>query len=401
MTGAVAVAGISGTGTPAHLRERLAVTPENAGGLSRSLAASGGEAVVLTTCNRTEVYLAAMDAAEARNSARRALAALGGEQAAIYDYGDQEAAVHLFRVASGLDSIVLGDTHVAGQVRHAHHCARAAGATGPLLNRLFEAASAASKRVRSHTALSHGPTSIPAAAIAVAARLAWPLSDRRTLIVGAGRIAKVAARGVAWRGCQEIVIASRSLAPAQELALEVSGRAAALSELDAELAAADVVISATGSRDFVLTAENAATARDRRGGRELVIFDLAFPRDVDPAFGGLPGSELVTLDGLAGTVLASRTTRRGERERAEAIVRAEAGRYDAWRRARVAAPAIVALHDGAEQARRQVLARHTAELTRLMPAQRDLVERITTQLVAQLVHEPTLELKRDSYEQAA
>ena len=344
MTAAVAVVGISHMGASVADRERLHLAPEEAAALSRSLADARSEAVVLATCNRTEIYVAARDIARALEHARRALVDLAARTlspSAIYACGGRHAAAHLFRVAAGLESVVPGDTHVAAQVRRAHHLARQAGASGPLLDRLFEAASAASKRVHAQTSLSRCPTSIPAAAIAAAERIASPLANRRLLIVGAGRIARVAALSAARRGCRDIVVANRTLARAHELATKVSGRAVTLDELPAELGAADVVVAATSGRGFILTAQHTGAIRARPDGGPLAIFDLALPRDVDPMLRRLGGTQLCDLDDLA--LLAVQAGERwADVERARAIAAREAARYETWRHARAAAPAIAA-----------------------------------------------------------
>jgi glutamyl-tRNA reductase len=386
---AIAVAGVSHSSTPASVRERLHLSSEEAGALSRALALEGREAVVLATCNRTEFYVTATDPANAERRARRALAQLGGETVpahAAYVYCGEAAARHLFRVAAGLESIVLGDTHVAAQVREAHRAARAAGATGVLLDRLFEMASGASKRVRSQTSISAGSTSVPAVAIVVAGRIAGPLKDRRVLIIGAGKIARIAAVAARSRGCRRITVINRTVERAELLAQRVGGRAAALERLATEFAAADVVVAATGSRGYVVTHECATLAQP------AAIFDLALPRDVDPVLRS--ASRLFDLDDLGSVVAASSAERKADAERADAIVLGEAARYEGWRSARAAAPAIAALHAGAEETRRSVLGRHAAELSSLGWAERQLVETITRQLVGKLIHPSTLELRR-------
>lgn len=393
---AVVVGGISHHRTPAHLRERLHLAPDGAVALASSLSGDTCEAVVLATCNRTEIYLAGVAPAEAEKRARHALGDLGGPgilRATVYVHSGEQAARHLFRVTAGLESIVLGDTDVASQVRHAHAAAQNAGTSGPLLDRLFAAASAASKRVRTETLLSTGSTSIPAAALAVAARVLPTLSERRVLVVGAGSVATRAALNARTRGCAEIVVANRSRAAAHELAERVGGRAVSLDDLATELAAADLVLSATGSRGVILTPTHAA-ALVRSPRAPVAVFDLALPRDVDPSFGDLRGLHLFDLDDLARVVAASGETRRAEVDRADAIVREEAARYESWRRTRAAVPAIAALRDDAEQARRSILDRHSGDLARLAPAERALVETITRQLVAKLLHASTLELRR-------
>jgi glutamyl-tRNA reductase len=384
----IALAGISYSRTPARVRERLQLTPDEAGALIGSLTAGEGEAVVLVTCNRTEVYVTGRNSAAAGVRARLVIERLGGSAIppeSIYVHSGEDAARHLFRVASGLDSIVLGDTHVTAQVRGAHRAARAAGGTGPLLDRLFDAASGASKRVRSQTSISSGSTSVPAAAIASAARTAGPLRDRRVLIVGAGKIASLAALSAWSRGCRDITVLNRTLARADAVAERVGGRAGPLDRLSRELATADVVVTATGSRGFVVTDEELG------GSRPLAIFDLALPRDVAPSVRDTV--PLFDLDSLGCMIAESGARKHADLERAETIVRKEATRYEAWRRARAAAPAISALRDDAERTRRTVLARHTTRLARLGGDERELVETITRQLVSQFVHAPTLELR--------
>jgi glutamyl-tRNA reductase len=354
------------------------------------------EAVVLATCNRTELYVTGSDPGDAQQRAQGALARIGGAVLpphTAYAYCDHGAAVHLFGVAAGLESIVLGDTHVAAQVREAHRAARAGGATGALLDRLFEAASGASKRVRSQTSISSGATSVPAAAIATAARIAGPLEDRRVLIVGAGKIARLAALAAWSRGCRRITVINRTVEHAEEIAERVGGRAGGLGQLPSEFAAADVVVTATGSRGYVVTRECATAARP------AAIFDLALPRDVDPVFRA--GSRFFDLDDLGSVVANTGARRQADVERADAIVGEEAARYEAWRRGRAAAPAITALRAGAERTRRTVLARHATELSRLGLPERELVETITRQLVGKLIHTPTLELRRHAAQQGA
>jgi glutamyl-tRNA reductase len=230
---------------------------------------------------------------------------------------------------------------------------------------LFAAASIASKRVRSETSLSTGATSIPVAALAIAARIAASLQRRRVLVVGAGGIATKAALNAVSLGCRELVVANQTAARAQELAARVGGHAVFLDDLDAEIAAADVVVFATSARAFVLTVEH-AVRRGRHGDRPLTIFDLALPRDVDPASRELRGVNLFDLDDLARIVSRTGAQRQAALERADAIVHEEAERYAAWCRTRAAVPAITAL----------------------------LVEKITSRLVAKFLHAPTLELRR-------
>ena len=311
-----------------------------------------------------------------------------------YAFENERAARHLFRVCAGLDAFVLGDTHVVSQVRDAHGRAKASGSSGPLLTRLFEAAVSTSKRIRSETSISSGHASIPGAAMMVASRIAAPLSERRLLVIGAGAIAQTAALLGSWRGCTDIVVANRSVARAQDLAARVGGRATTLDALGDEVARADVVISATAAPGIVLSPAQAAGAPSQLRTQPLLIVDLALPRDVDPALRHPPQVQLIDLDDLARIVSASGSRRRAGVTHAEAIAREEAARFETWRRSRAADPAIVALRGDAEQTRHGVLARHRNALDGLAPPDRMLVETITSELVAKLVHQPTLELRR-------
>ena len=387
----VVVAGVSHSATPTHTRERFHLTLDQAGALAEALSGGEREAAVLATCNRTEIYLTGSDMVDTQTRAACALAAIADcavDARSVLARSNEAVARHLFSVAAGLESIVLGDTHVAAQVRRAHAAARAAGATGPLLDRLFESASKASKRVRSETSVSSGAASVPAAAVATAARIAAPLRERRVLVVGAGRIARAAALHARARGCRNIVVVNRTGVRASELAVRVGGRAVPMDRLRAELECADVVICTTGSSEYVLTES------DLDIGRPIAVFDIALPRDVHPAFRSV--TQLYDLDDLAGTVAASGVQRRGQLVHARAIVRDEAAQYESWRRVRSVAPAIAALRGSAERARCDVLKRRAGELAQLAASDRELVEAITRQLVRRLTHEPTLELRRQA-----
>jgi glutamyl-tRNA reductase len=390
------VVGVSHTRTPAHLRERAYVSPDEAEALARTLAAEDREAVVLATCNRTELYLADTDVPRAVARARLAFASRGGGvlSSMLFVSTGIGAAEHLFRVAAGLDSIVVGDSDVLAQVRGAHERARAAGATAALLDRLFESALATGKRVRSETSITEAPASIPAAAADLAARVAGPLDDRRVLVIGAGRMARRAALNLRSRGCTEIVVANRTLSRARQLAERVGGHAAGLDELGRELDRVDIVVAATGARGFVLSSAHARAAAAGRGSRPLLILDLGLPRDVDPSFRELRSCRLFNVDDLGKVVAATTAQRSAEAQRADEIVTEELERFRTWERSRAVVPAIVSLRRRGEEIRRAELARREGELAQLGPRERTLIETLTAQIVAKLLHEPTLELKR-------
>jgi len=369
--------GVSHHHAPLEVRERLYLQ----GGQATELAAELGEAVVLSTCNRTEVYLLAADSDAVRKELeRRSGLELGG---VLARWDDGEAVSHLFRVAAGLDSLVPGESQILGQVRDAYDSARRAGATGPLLNRLFEEALRAGKRVRTEAKLHELPESVAASAVELAALELGGVEAKRVLLFGAGRMSELAARDLRGRGA-EVVVSSRTLESAQDLADRVGGRAAAFDAVAVELPEADVVISATRCPYPILHAE-AVRAREK----PLVLVDVAVPRDLDPAIGELDGCTLFDIDALGEGLVG----REEDVREAEAIVAEEAARFAEWRRARDAAGAIRDLRERAEEIRSEELARAGSRLADLSPRERETVETLTTQIVNKLLHAPTVRAK--------
>jgi glutamyl-tRNA reductase len=369
--------GVSHHHAPLEVRERLYLQD----GQAAELAAEVGEAVVLSTCNRTEVYLAGGDPEVARAKLeRRSGLELGG---VLARWDDGEAVSHLFRVAAGLDSLVPGESQILGQVRDAYDAARRAGATGPLLNRLFEDALHTGKRVRTEAKLHELPESVAASAVELATRELGGVEGRRALLFGAGRMSELAARDLQGRGA-EVVVSSRTLESAQDLADRVGGRAAAFDAVAVELPEADVVISATRCPYPILHAE---AVRPR--GKPLVLVDVAVPRDLDPAIAELDGCTLFDIDALGEGLVG----REEDVREAEAIVAEEAARFAEWRRARDAAGAIRDLRRRAEEIRSEELARAGSRLADLSPRERETVETLTAQIVNKLLHAPTVRAK--------
>jgi glutamyl-tRNA reductase len=366
--------GVSHHHAPLEVRERLYLQD----GHAAELAAELGDAVVLSTCNRTEIYFAggSPDAAQAELERRSGLEL--GSVLARWD--DDEAVSHLFRVAAGLDSLVPGESQILGQVREAYDAARTAGATGPLLNRLFEEALRAGKRVRTEAKLHELPESVAASAVELAVRELGGAEGRRALLFGAGRMSELAARDLRARGA-EVVVSSRTLESAQDLVDRVGGRAAAFDAVAVELPDADLVISATRCPYPILHAE-AVRARDK----PLVLVDVAVPRDLDPAIGELDGCTLFDIDALGEGLVG----REEDVREAELIVAEEAARFAEWRRARDAAGAIRDLRQKAEEIRSEELARAGSRLADLSPRERETVETLTAQIVNKLLHAPTV-----------
>jgi glutamyl-tRNA reductase len=393
----LALAGVSHHRAPLELRERVAVDLDTAGALARELAAEQGdgpESVVLSTCNRTELYLAAENEDRLAELADRALLSLAGPAAeslapVAYRLADESAALHLFRVAAGLDSMVPGEGEILGQVRDAYE----AGAPGPLLDRVFRMALHAGRRARVETAIGESPASIPAAAAALAQQVFERLDERRVVLVGAGRMSELTARNLRSRGASITMVLNRTLDRAEALATALGGSASPLDELAAALADADIVVSSTSSPDLVLIADVlAGTVRSRRG-RPLLLVDLAVPRDVDPALARIDGCFVYDLDDLEAIVSASLSGRRTEAVEAERIVSEEAERFRAWQASLAVVPAITSLRALAEDIRTSELARIEARLGRLPDDDRDVVDTVTAQIVNKLLHLPTVRMK--------
>lgn len=390
----LALVGVSHRQAPVELRERVAVDPDAARGLARALA-ERCEAVVLSTCNRTELYLASDEATvDLEQRASASLLALAGADGAalapvLYRLGDDSAALHLFRVAAGLDSLVPGEGEILGQVRDAFE----RGSTGPLLDRLFRQALHAGRRARVETAIGESPASVPAAAAALAAQVFDDLDGRSVLLVGAGKMSELTARNLRSRGAVIAAVANRTAAHGQELAVRVESRAVGLDGIPGLLDTADVVITSTSAQGYIVDTASAAGALRGRRGRPILFVDLAVPRDVDPALATIDGCFVYNIDDLEAVVEASLAGRRVEAVRAEQLVSAEAERFREWRSSLAVVPAIASLRARAEEIRAGELAKAEPRLGRLPESERKLFEAVTSQIVAKLLHLPTVRMK--------
>jgi glutamyl-tRNA reductase len=382
--------GLSHRRAPVELRERVALTDAESAELSRRLAGVDGEAVCLSTCNRTEIYSAGRDDAEglALLSERSGLEIDELHGVAYRLHGD-DVALHLFRVAAGLDSLVPGEGQILGQVRSAFDN----GSTGPLLDRMFRGAIHAGRRVRRETAIGEVPASVAAAAAALAEQLFGDLATCSVMLLGAGKTGELAAGSLVARGARIELVANRSSTKAGEVAARYGSSAVALADAASRLSEADVVVSSTSARNFVLTRADVEPSLRARKGRPLFFIDIAVPRDVDPAVHELDGCYVYDIDDLETVVTDSTPGRAGEVARAEAIVAAEAERFVAWRASRDAAPAIAGVRLPGEEIRARELERARGRLGRLTDAELDVVESITTRIVDKLLHVPTLRLK--------
>jgi len=391
---AVLLIGISHRVAPVELRERVALDLDASGELARELAAVAGEAVCLSTCNRTELYLSGEQLPAAAQQAVAALAERSGLsegdlRAVLYRLEDEAAGIHLFRVAAGLDSMVPGEGEILGQVRDAFE----AGSPGPLLDRLFRQAIHAGKKVRTETAIAESPASVSSAAAALTEQVFGDLAGCRVLLVGAGKMGELAARNLVSRGAQIAVVANRSVDKARELAGCFGGRAVPLDGIAAELPRVDVVLTSTSSPGQLLTREDVARVLPERKGRPLFLIDIAVPRDLDPAIHELDGCYLYDIDDLESVVAESLAGRRREAGRAEEIVLDEAERFRSWQASRDVVPAIASLRALAEEIRESELERARTRLERLSEAERRAVEAVTSRIVDKLLHVPTVKMK--------
>jgi glutamyl-tRNA reductase len=385
--------GLSHHVAPVELRERVALSGQQAGGLAQALAGDAGEAVCLATCNRIELYLSPTDESAERDAvvALAETAGLAESELApvLYRLRDEAAALHLFRVAAGLDSMVPGEGEILGQVRAAYEHGR----TGPLLDRLFRQALHAGKKVRTETAIAESPVSVSSVAAALAEQVFGDLRGCRVLLVGAGKVGELAARSLASRGAQIAVVANRSVEAAGQLAERFGGRAVTLELIADELASTDVVLSATSSPGLVLTCDQVAHSLSSRKGRPLFLIDIAVPRDLDPAIHQLGGCYLYDIDDLEDVVAKSLVGRRREAAQAEAIVEDEAERFRVWQASREVVPAIASLRTRAEEIRAGELERARGWLGQLSDGERAAVESITARIVDKLLHVPTVRIK--------
>lgn len=391
--------GISHRTAPVELRERLDF---HARGLDKALQAlasrraAAREAAILSTCNRAEVYAAAEDVAAARTELIAFLSDFHGVDAAAvlphtYDVTDLEAARHLFRVAAGLDSLVVGEPQILGQVKEAHTAATSAQSSGPLLNRLFHTSFGVGKRVRTETGLGSGAVSVSFAAVALAKKIFGDLKGRNVLVIGAGEMGKLTALHMKSQGVHKITIVSRTMANAARTAEAIGGASAApWEEMDTLLSAADIVITATGASSAILTKAHIEAVMRPRRSRPLFIIDIAMPRDVEAAAGELEEVFLYNIDDLQATVRENLARRASEVSRAEAIVGEEVEKFGQWLRARGAIPTVVALRQRFENIRRSELERLASSLP---PDARGRVDDITRLLVEKLLLTPTEQLK--------
>jgi glutamyl-tRNA reductase len=392
--------GTSHKTAPLAVRERVALPEGRAERFLRELAGHPEirEAVVLSTCNRTELYVVVSDPVEAETTVLGMLARQAGLRPTelidgIYSHRNCDAARHLYRVTSGLESMIVGEAEVQGQVKRAYEAALAARTTGPLTNKLFRAALATGKRVRTDTAIGAGGASIASVAVEAARSALGELSSRHVLIIGAGETGEMTARALSEQGVATMFVANRRRDRAIALAQRFGGSTIAFDALPGELERADIVVASTASPHSIVGAEELAVVTAARAGRPLLLFDLAVPRDIDPDCAALPGVTLVDIDGLQAQVARTHSERRIEARRAEGIVEEEIQSFAGWLGTLEVLPTIAALREQADRLVAELLAENEQRWESLGERDRERVEAMLRAAVKRLLHEPTQRIK--------
>ncbi len=356
------------------------------------------EAVVLSTCNRTEVYVVAEKFHPAVGDLRNFFAELSfsaPEEIADHLYiHDADAAVdHLFRVASGIDSAVVGEAEILGQTRRAWEIAQTEGAAGSQLNLLFRHALETGKRARTETSIGRHIASVSTAAVAMAAQHLGSLQGRSVLVIGAGEMGEGMVRAIMENGISDLLIANRTPERAQEIAERLGGRAIGLDELPAALTKVDLLLTGTGANSMIIEHAHVDRVMQSRNGRDILVVDVAVPRDVDPAAGQIPGVTILDMDDLRAFADAGMAERKREVELVESMCAEEVNRYLSVRSAREVAPLVARLHDEAEEIRLAEIDRLRARLGDLDERQLEALDALTKGIVAKLLHQPTVRLK--------
>ncbi len=401
----IIVVGLDHHTSPVEIREQLAFRPSHyAAAYERLLLGPDAvlrEAVILSTCNRVEVYGVADDPVIAQQAVSEFLHAFhdlpgGSLGSALYRLSGDDAVQHLFATTCGLNSLIVGEAQIQGQVRAAADLAAGLRAKGPMLHALFRHALEVGKRARSETGISRNAASISHAGVELARRLHGNLASAKVLLVGSGEMSELAAKNLIDNGACSITLINRTLDHARALAERWGGEALPFETLPSALHDADVVLSSTSAPHTVIHAEHVRGALAHRGGRPLLLIDLAVPRDVDPEVSLVAGAHVYDIDDLGGVVASNMERRREELGTVHMIVAEETERFTAWLSARTVVPTINRLREQAEDIGRGELERVMRRLPALGQREREAVESLATGIINKLLHEPTVRLKREA-----
>ena len=393
--------GISHKTAPVEVRERLALPEARALEFVRDLrgASEVHEAVAISTCNRTEIYAVVGDPVEAESTVLTMFARQAGIRpteltGAIYALRNCDAARHLYRVVSGLDSMIVGEAQIQGQVKRAYETALAQETVGPLTNHLFAAALSTGKRVRTETRIGERQLSAPTVAVALAKEQLGVLSERQVVMIGTGETSELTARALGPTGAEKLFVASRRRDRAISLAAQYGGSSLPFDELPEALVRADVVVAATASSHLLIEAEEIAEVMRMREGRPLLLIDLAVPRDIDAACASVPGVTLRDIDDLQAVADRNRTVRGAEARRAEGIIEQEIQSFAAWLGSLEVLPTIAALRTSANVIAEGVIAENAGRWDTASERDLERVQAIARTVVNRLLQEPTLKMKQ-------
>ena len=398
------VIGLSYRTAPVEIRDGVAVLPHALEGVLQgfSTVPEIAECAVLSTCNRSEVYCVTHDI----HAVRDAVIAKWCDQSGrapdalrrhLFIYRNADAVRHLFGVAAGLDSMVMGEPQIAAQVKEAGAAALSAGASKTVLNRLFRAATEASKRARTETEIATGAVSVSFAAVELAKKIFGQLDGQTALVLGAGEMSELTARHLADQGVKSLLVTSRTFARARDLAMRVGGRAIHFAEGMDNLHNADVIISSTSAENYVLERHHVAAAMHKRKNRSMFLIDIAVPRDIDPAVGDLYNVFLYDLDDLESVVGANLEKRKTEAEKVNAILEEEVRAFSAWVNSLDVVPAIVALRRHFQSFMDAELAQ--AKLAEFSDDQRAQVANVVRRFMNKVLHKPVIRLKEAAEEE--
>jgi glutamyl-tRNA reductase len=392
--------GISHKTAPVAVRERLALSQKDAEALTRDLIGTDEvhEAVAISTCNRTEVYCVVGDPVRAETDLLGRLAGRAGIRPtelaeAMYAPRNCDAARQLFRVVSGLESMIVGEAEIQGQAKRAYDVALKAGTTGPLTNRLFTAALQTGKRVRSETAIGEGKASVSTVAVALAREVVGDLAARNVVIIGAGETSELTAQALAEEGVRTVFLANRRADRARSIAERFGGTVSSLDELPDRLIEADIVVASTASPHPIIGVDELALVMREREGAPLVLIDIAVPRDVEAACAELEGVTVYDIDDLQSVVRRNRRVREAERVQAEEVVEDEIQRFARWMGQLDVLPTISALREHGNAIVEQVLGENAGRWESASPRDRARVEAIAKSIMQRLLHEPTIRLR--------
>jgi glutamyl-tRNA reductase len=393
--------GVSHKTAPLELRERLSLTEGRSVAALRELTEAGtiGEAAAISTCNRTELYLVVSDPVQAESEALGVLTRKADIPPTellghLYSLRGIDASRHLLRVTAGLDSMIVGEAEIQGQVKRAYELALVEGATGPILNRLFRGALAAGGRARNETAIGERGVSIPSVAVEVAQRALGDLSQRKVLMIGAGATAELVARALVARGADSVFVANRHHDRALGLAERFDGEAIRFETLPEQLVEVDVVVSTTNSPHHIIERDGLEQVMAEREARPLVLIDIAVPRDIEPACREVAAVSVYDIDDIQQIVERNAGVREAEATRAERIIEDELDRFQRWVASLEVVPTIAAMRERGDEVVRRVLAENENRWENLTDADRARMELMANAIASRILHEPTRRIKR-------